>query len=28
MMVESDMKIAQREKVLLEKGLISKTWED
>jgi GDPmannose 4,6-dehydratase len=28
MMVESDIKIAQREKVLLEKGLISKTWED
>lgn len=28
MMVESDIRIAQREKVLLEKGLISKTWED
>ena len=28
MMVESDIKLAQREKVLLEKGLIPKTWED
>ena len=28
MMVQSDIKLAEREKVLLEKGLISKTWED
>ena len=28
MMVESDIKLAKREKVLLEKGLISKTWEN
>ena len=28
MMVESDLKLAEQEKVLLEKNLISKTWED
>ena len=28
MMVDSDLKLAERDKVLLNKGLISKTWED
>jgi len=28
MMVDNDVNLAKREKVLLEKGLISKTWED